>query len=204
MGETIHGTKYGFTITQDKVYELESSRILSSWEPSYSPDEEKSHIAYLSPSETGSESYLIIDFDKRTVSSDFGGNLVKIENSPNNVGNNDIVEVIEEEAIPIQLVEDKPSFNSGDANEFSKWVNSKLVYPEKAKENGVQGRVTIQFTVEKDGSISNVKVLRGVDEFLDKEAIRVVSSSSGMWSPGKQNNNPVKVLYTYPVVFMLP
>ena len=86
-------------------------------------------------------------------------------------------EVIEEEAIPFQLVEEKPSFNGGDANEFSKWVNARLVYPEIAKENGVQGRVTLQFTVNADGSVSNVKVLRGVDSTLDKEAVRVVSSS---------------------------
>ena len=83
-------------------------------------------------------------------------------------------EVVEEEAIPFQLVEEKPSFNGGDANEFSKWVNSKLQYPEIAKENGVQGRVTLQFTVNPDGSVSNVKVLRGVDSSLDKEAVRVV------------------------------
>ena len=69
-------------------------------------------------------------------------------------------EVVEEEAIPFQLVEEKPSFNGGDANEFSKWVNSKLQYPEIAKENGVQGRVTLQFTVNPDGSVSNVKVLQ--------------------------------------------
>ena len=56
-------------------------------------------------------------------------------------------EVVEEEAIPFQLVEEKPSFQGGDANEFSKWVNSRLVYPEIAKENGVQGRVMLQFTV---------------------------------------------------------
>ena len=86
-------------------------------------------------------------------------------------------ETIEEEAIPFQLVEEKPSFNGGDANEFSKWVNSRLVYPEIAKENGVQGRVTLQFTVNADGTVSNVKVLRGVDSSLDKEAVRVVSSS---------------------------
>ncbi|MBR5300747.1 MAG: energy transducer TonB, partial [Bacteroidales bacterium] len=60
-------------------------------------------------------------------------------------------EVVEEEAIPFQLVEEKPSFQGGDANQFSKWVNQRLVYPEIAKENGVQGRVTLQFTVEKDG-----------------------------------------------------
>ena len=111
-------------------------------------------------------------------------------------------EVVEEEAIPFQLVEEKPSFNGGDANEFSKWVNSKLQYPEIAKENGVQGRVTLQFTVNPDGSVSNVKVLRGVDSSLDKEAVRVVSMSP-KWKPGKQRDRDVKVTYTFPVIFQL-
>lgn len=111
-------------------------------------------------------------------------------------------EVVEEEAIPFQLVEEKPSFNGGDANEFSKWVNSKLQYPEIAKENGVQGRVTLQFTVNPDGSVSNVKVLRGVDSSLDKEAMRVVSMSP-KWKPGKQRDRAVKVTYTFPVIFQL-
>ena len=111
-------------------------------------------------------------------------------------------ETIEEEAIPFQLVEEKPSFNGGDANEFSKWVNSRLVYPEIAKENGVQGRVTLQFTVNADGTVSNVKVLRGVDSSLDKEAVRVVSSSP-KWKPGKQRDRAVKVTYPFPVIFQL-
>ena len=111
-------------------------------------------------------------------------------------------ETIEEEAIPFQLVEEKPSFNGGDANEFSKWVNSRLVYPEIAKENGVQGRVTLQFTVNADGTVSNVKVLRGVDSSLDKEAVRVVSGSP-KWKPGKQRDRAVKVTYTFPVIFQL-
>lgn len=111
-------------------------------------------------------------------------------------------EAVEEEAIPFQLVETKPSFNGGDANEFSKWVNSRLVYPEIAKENGVQGRVTLQFTVEADGRVTNVRVLRGVDESLDKEAVRVVSQSP-KWKPGKQRDRAVKVTYTFPVIFQL-
>ena len=111
-------------------------------------------------------------------------------------------EVIEEEAIPFQLVEEKPKFQGGDANTFSKWVNSRLVYPEIAKENGVQGRVTLQFTVNADGSVSNVKVLRGVDSSLDKEAVRVVSSSP-KWTPGRQRDRAVKVTYTFPVIFQL-
>ena len=118
----------------------------------------------------------------------------------------DYVEVeeedVEEEAIPFQLVEEKPSFQGGDANQFSKWVNQRLVYPEIAKENGVQGRVTLQFTVEKDGSVTKVKVLRGVDPSLDKEAVRVVSQSP-KWKPGKQRDRAVPVTYTFPVIFQL-
>ena len=111
-------------------------------------------------------------------------------------------EEVEEEASPFQLVEDKPSFQGGDANQFSKWVNSRLVYPEIAKENGVQGRVLLQFTVEKDGSVTKVRVLRGVDPSLDKEAVRVVSMSP-KWKPGKQRDRAVPVTYTFPVIFQL-
>ena len=111
-------------------------------------------------------------------------------------------EVIEEEAIPFQLVEEKPSFMGGDANAFSKWVNERLQYPEIAKENGIQGRVLLQFVVGADGKVSNVKVVRGVDPALDKEAVRVVQSSP-KWSPGKQRDRAVKVTYTFPVIFQL-
>lgn len=111
-------------------------------------------------------------------------------------------ETVEEEAIPFQLVEEKPSFMGGDANNFSKWVNQRLVYPEIAKENGVQGRVILQFTVDVDGKVKNVKCVRGIDPSLDKEAIRVVSSSPN-WTPGRQRNRPVKVNYTFPVIFQL-
>ena len=111
-------------------------------------------------------------------------------------------EVVEEEAIPFQLVEEKPSFQGGDANTFSKWVNTRLEYPEIAKENGVQGRVTLQFTVEKDGTVTKVRVLRGVDPSLDKEAVRVVSMSP-KWKPGKQRDRAVPVTYTFPVIFQL-
>ena len=111
-------------------------------------------------------------------------------------------EVIEEEAIPFQFVEEKPKFNGGDQNEFSKWVAKNLEYPEIAKENGVQGRVMLQFTVNPDGRVSNVKVLRGVDASLDAEAVRVVSSSP-KWTPGRQRDRAVKVTYTFPVIFQL-
>lgn len=111
-------------------------------------------------------------------------------------------EVVEEETIPFALVEKKPSFQGGDANSFSAWVNNNLVYPEVARENGVSGRVMLSFTVNPDGSVSDVKVLRGVDPSLDKEAVRVISSSP-KWEPGRQRDRAVKVTYTFPVVFQL-
>lgn len=113
-----------------------------------------------------------------------------------------IDEVVEEEEIPFMLVEEKPTFQKGDANQFSKWVNQRLVYPEIAKENGVQGRVTLQFTIDKDGSLTKVKVVRGVDPSLDKEAVRVVSMSP-KWEPGRQRDRAVPVTYTFPVIFKL-
>ena len=113
-----------------------------------------------------------------------------------------VEEEVEEEAIPFQIVEQKPSFMGGDQNAFSKWVAENIVYPEIAKENQISGKVITQFTVEKDGSVTNVKVLRGVDEALDKEAIRVVKSSP-KWTPGRQRDRAVKVTYTFPVIFQL-
>ena len=111
-------------------------------------------------------------------------------------------EEVEEETLPFIIVEQKPQFKGGDANEFSKWVNSRLVYPEIAKENGLQGRVTLSFTIKADGTLSDVKVLRGVDPSLDQEAVRVVKSSP-KWTPGKQRDRAVAVSYTFPVIFQL-
>ena len=104
--------------------------------------------------------------------------------------------------IPFATVEVKPTFNGGDAIEFSKWVNENLKYPQAAKDAGVQGRVTLQFTVYPDGSVRDTKVLRGVNPDLDAEALRVVSASPD-WTPGYVKGEPVKVTYTFPVIFKL-
>ncbi len=115
-------------------------------------------------------------------------------------GKKEVVE--EEEELPFMMVEDKPKFQGGDENSFTRWVAERLVYPEIAKENSVQGRVILQFRVNTDGSVSDVKVVRGVDPSLDKEAVRVVSSSP-KWTPGRQRNKPVRVVYVFPVIFQL-
>ena len=107
-----------------------------------------------------------------------------------------------QEAVPFQLAEDKPTFNGGDANEFAQWVYSQIQYPEEAKKNQIQGRVLIQFTVGSDGVVSDVEVLRGVNELIDAEVVKVVSSSP-KWEPGRQGGEAVPVRYTFPVVFIL-
>jgi len=106
------------------------------------------------------------------------------------------------EPIPFPLVKEKPKFMDGDENEFSKWVSSKIVYPQSAIDNGVSGKVTLEFTVSATGAVTNVSVLRGLDAALDKEAIRVVSSSP-KWTPGKQRGKPVPVSFQFPVTFKL-
>ncbi len=113
-----------------------------------------------------------------------------------------VEEEVEDDPIPFVTVEQKPTFNGGDANGFAKWVNSRLVYPEVAKENGVEGRVTLQFTIGKDGRLQDVKVLNSPDESLAQEAVRVVSSSP-KWEPGRQRDRAVKVSYTFPVIYRL-
>jgi protein TonB len=113
-----------------------------------------------------------------------------------------VEEEVEDDPIPFVTVEQKPTFNGGDANGFAKWVNSKLVYPEIAKDNGIEGRVTLQFTIGKDGRLQDVKVLNSPDESLAQEAVRVVSSSP-KWEPGRQRDRAVKVSYTFPVIYRL-
>lgn len=88
------------------------------------------------------------------------------------------------------------------AFEYDLYVSKNLKYPDVAAENGIQGTVYIQFVVEPSGSVSNVKVLRGVDTSLDKEAIRIVQSSP-KWTPGKQRGKPVHISFTFPITFKL-
>ena len=110
----------------------------------------------------------------------------------------------EKKTVSFHQVAQPPRFNGGDANEFSKWVNQNLRYPEKCRQSRVEGRVTLQFTVTEEGKVNNVKVLRSVNEDIDKEAVRVVSESPD-WTPGKdENGETVPVTYTFPVIFRLP
>ncbi|CCY81941.1 tonB protein [Prevotella sp. CAG:1185] len=107
----------------------------------------------------------------------------------------------EEENKVFDVVEEQPSFPGGQGALMS-WLHDNIKYPVVAAENGIQGKVIVQFIVGKNGSISNVKVLRSVDPSLDKEAVRVVSNMPN-WTPGKQNGASVNVRFTLPVTFRL-
>ena len=107
---------------------------------------------------------------------------------------------VEEDKV-FDIVEQQPLFPGGQSA-LMQFLHDNIKYPVVAQENGVQGRVTVQFVVEKDGSITDVHVLRGVDPSLDKEAVRVVKSMP-RWTPGKQNGTNVRVNYRLPVLFRL-
>lgn len=106
-----------------------------------------------------------------------------------------------EETKVFDVVEQMPSFKGGDAA-LMEWLNKNIKYPVIAEENGIQGRVVATFVVERDGSITDVKIVKSVDPSLDKEAVRVLKSMP-KWIPGKQNGQPVRVKYTVPVTFRL-
>ena len=99
-------------------------------------------------------------------------------------------------------VVDRPPSYPGGMGALMSWLNQNVKYPVTAAENGVQGRVIVQFVVEKDGSVTNVGVAKSVDPALDKEAVRVVKSMPH-WNPGKSNGSTVRVKHTVPVIFRL-
>ena len=107
----------------------------------------------------------------------------------------------EEENKVFDVVEQMPSFPGG-MPALMQWLSQNIKYPVIAAENGVQGRVIVQFVVEKDGSVTDVHVAKSVDPSLDKKATRVVKAMP-KWNPGKQNGSAVRVKYTVPVMFKL-
>lgn len=107
----------------------------------------------------------------------------------------------EEENKVFDVVEQMPAFPGGPAA-LMQYLSSHVKYPAVAEENGISGRVTIQFVVERDGSVTDVRTMKSVDPSLDREAERVVKSMP-KWIPGKQNGSPVRVKYFVPVVFRL-
>ncbi|MBQ8501518.1 MAG: energy transducer TonB [Bacteroides sp.] len=111
-----------------------------------------------------------------------------------------IVQAPVEEQV-FDMVEQMPQFPGG-VSELMKYIAENMKYPVMAAENGIQGRVTCQFVVGKDGQVRDVKVLKTLDPYCDKEAVRVIQSMP-RWIPGKQNGQAVAVKYTVPITFRL-
>ena len=107
-----------------------------------------------------------------------------------------------EEQTIFEVVEQMPEFPNGGMAGLMQFLSKNIKYPTIAQENGTQGRVTVQFVVNKDGSIVDAKVLRGVDPYLDKEALRVIGTMP-KWKPGMQRGKVVRVKFTVPVTFQL-
>ena len=107
-----------------------------------------------------------------------------------------------EEAEIFEIVETMPEFANGGMVGLMQYLSKNIKYPPIAQENGTQGRVSVQFVVNKDGSIVDAKVILGVDPYLDKEALRVIMGMP-KWKPGEQRGKPVRVKYTVPVMFRL-
>ena len=109
----------------------------------------------------------------------------------------------EEEIILFAIIEDKPTFNGKDADVgFRDWVFSQIKYPPVAAENGITGRVIYEFCIDKNGKLTDIKLLRGPDPLLDAEVLRVLKMSPD-WTPGKQRGKAVKVRYQFPFSFQL-
>jgi protein TonB len=141
------------------------------------------------------------DFDfSESESNDLLQDLAYVEKKPQ------VVEEVEdiEESIPFAIVEVKPMFQGKDAGEFTKWIYSKLEgnYPEEALANNIQGVVRISFVVNTDGTLSDIKSIKKTDPLLENCVIEIVKKSP-KWTPGRQQNKPVKVPYQVPIVFKI-
>ena len=118
------------------------------------------------------------------------------------VQNIEVVEEVAEDDAPFIIAEEMPKFQGGDLMKFRSWVQGKLKYPQIAQENGISGKVTLTFVIERDGTLTNIQVMQSPDRSLADEAVRVVGNSP-KWEPGQQSNKPVRVKYTLPVVFQI-
>ena len=110
----------------------------------------------------------------------------------------------EPEIFDVVLVEEKALFKGKPVEDaFREYIIQHLTFPQIAIENSISGKVFVQFVVDQNGNAVDVQVIRSVDPLLDHEALRLIISTSGMWTPGKQRGKPVKVRYTFPITFKL-
>lgn len=113
-------------------------------------------------------------------------------------------ETLVEEETPVVFAEEMPTFQGKDGQvAFSAWCQANLTYPQIAADNGVQGRVMVSFVVEPNGKLSNIKILRGQDKYLDQAALDIVAKAPTAWKPARNNGRPVRLMIQMPIQFQL-
>lgn len=111
----------------------------------------------------------------------------------------------ETEALGLNFYEEQPTFNGGGPELLTQWVKEHQVYPRKALKLGLQGRVTIRFTVSETGKLKDVEVISGVHKSLDRVSLKLVKSTAGLWTPGKDHDlKPCSRTFLFPVIWQLP
>lgn len=111
----------------------------------------------------------------------------------------------ETEALGLNFYEEQPTFNGGGSELLTQWVKERQVYPRKALKSGLQGRVTLRFTISETGELKDVEVVTGVHKSLDRASLRLIKSTAGLWTPGKNHDlKPCSRTFLFPVIWQLP
>lgn len=187
VGTTLYEIKFDFLVKEDDLYQLSGFKIERRSDNTYSAASSGEDCLDSNALDSSKN-------NRANVSNQRGYSKATLQDEKKDALNED------HNAIPFQLVQVKPSFNGGDVNEFSKWVNAHMQVPQEFKERGLSGRVSVLFCINIDGSVSNVSVTRSTHAELENEAIRVIEASP-KWSPGFQNGEPTAVSITFPVLF---
>ena len=206
-----HKDGKAYKIQGGKYVEMEDPKIIVRDANGNDVEVSQSNLAYVINGERMPEGFDLNTIDPKTIAS---MEVLKIEKALQEYGTDEGVIIITtgepkknddgKKAVPFQLAAQKPGFNGGDANEFSKYVAQNVVYPESCRQSKIEGRVTLEFTVTETGKVADIKILRSVNDDLDREAVRVVAQSP-LWTPGRdENGKVVPVKYTFPVIFKLP
>lgn len=111
----------------------------------------------------------------------------------------------ETEALGLNFYEEQPTFNGGGSELFTQWVKEHQVYPRKALKTGLQGRVSLRFTISETGKLKDVEVITGVHKSLDRASLRLIKSTAGLWTPGKdRDRKPCSTTFLFPLIWQLP
>ncbi len=167
------------------------------------PVQEKKVVAFRAPIVINTDEEIpeeLSDIIEKTQNTSPIDTVVAIE-IPEEVTKTTVIEEEEEKVKIYTVVEEWPQFQGGDTARI-KYLSENLKYPKIAKETGIQGAVYVTFVIEKDGSISNVNIIRGIGGGCDEEALRVVSAMP-KWKPGRQNGKEVRVQFSMPITFKL-